>query len=88
MQLAKSIVGHLTGRAESQTIDPMISGQLLCPLIHNSPTFLTIVSSLNLISKGGKLKRKDTKAAISDLQIPQVNAQVICRQVGLTITVD
>lgn len=31
---------------------------------------------------------KDTKAAISDLQIPEVYAQVICRQVGLTVTVD
>lgn len=33
-------------------------------------------------------QQKDTKAAICDLQIPQVNAQVICRQVCLTITVD
>ncbi len=36
----------------------------------------------------GNEQQKDTKAAISDLQIPQVNAQVICRQVCLTIAVD
>lgn len=33
-------------------------------------------------------EQKDTKAAISDLQMPEVNAQVICRQVGLTVAVD
>lgn len=30
---------------------------------------------------------KDTEASVSDLQVPQVNAQVICRQVCLTVTV-
>lgn len=31
---------------------------------------------------------KDTKAAIGDLQIPQVDAKVICGQISLTIAVD
>lgn len=31
---------------------------------------------------------KDTEAAVGDLQVPQVDAQVVCRQVGLIVAVD
>lgn len=52
---------------------------------------LTMMNSVKTFRRcwlHGFKKTKDTEAAISDLQIPEVNAQVICRQVSLTVTVD
>lgn len=34
------------------------------------------------------MTEKDTEAAVSDLEVPKVNAQVICRQVRFVVTVD
>lgn len=31
---------------------------------------------------------KDTEAAVSNLEVPEVDAEVVCRQVGLIVTVD
>lgn len=31
---------------------------------------------------------KDTEAAVSDLEVPEVDAEVVCRQVSLIVTVD
>lgn len=31
---------------------------------------------------------EDTEAAVSDLEVPEVDAEVICRQVSLIVTVD
>ena len=36
----------------------------------------------------GTKDTEDTKAAVSDLQVPEVDAKVIGRQVGLTVAVD
>lgn len=36
----------------------------------------------------GPLLFKDTEAAVGDLEVPEVDAEVVCRQVSLIVTVD
>lgn len=39
-------------------------------------------------ASGGDAAFKDTEAAVGDLQVPEVDAEVVCRQIRLVVAVD